>query len=358
MPIQFIILVSLSLFLIFTISFISIKHIFLSFNFKHYIKFPLISALLSLLIIFSFVYLSSILEIQLLKQISYFLFVSIFMLFFFLLCFEWLWYLFKIAKNNRSYLSILVCILYLTLWFYNAQNINIKTVSINSDVITRDYNIVFISDFHIGSNNPNKLNYIVERVNEINPELILIWWDLIDEKYIKQSDLSEMNNLNAPIYLIYWNHEYITEKTDNFFKQMKNINLINDKIITHEQLEIIWIDYYYWWLFWKDNYKNIWRKVYELWVNKNKFTILLSHEPVQANYISDIGIDLMLSGHVHNWQVFPLNFFVKLIYDYTYWLHLIKNMNLYVSSWVWTWWPSLRFGSENEIVNIVLRQSW
>ena len=48
------------------------------------------------------------------------------------------------------------------------------------------------------------------------------------------------------------------------------------------------------------------------------FNIVISHKPDIWDSLKD-KIDLMLSGHTHNGQIFPFNFVVKLKFKYIYW---------------------------------------
>ncbi len=78
--------------------------------------------------------------------------------------------------------------------------------------------------------------------------------------------------------------------------------------------------------------------------------LLFNLEEAQKN-----GVDLQLSGHTHNGQIVPLNFFAKKIFELS-WGYLRKgNTHYYVSCGVGTWGPPVRLGSRPEIVNINLK---
>ena len=58
----------------------------------------------------------------------------------------------------------------------------------------------------------------------------------------------------------------------------------------------------------------------------------------------------MLSGHTHNGQIFPFNFFVRMQFKFKYGLYDSNNSKLYVSSGSGTWGPKMRLGTFNEII--------
>lgn len=96
-------------------------------------------------------------------------------------------------------------------------------------------------------------------------------------------------------------------------------------------------------------------------LNLLKPSVLLAHQPkfVRSNDVSEF--DLVLCGHTHAGQVFPLSFFVWLDQKYIHGLYNVpskmpKNLptQLYVSSGVGFWGPAVRFLAQNEIVLLEL----
>jgi hypothetical protein len=83
--------------------------------------------------------------------------------------------------------------------------------------------------------------------------------------------------------------------------------------------------------------------------------VLLRHEPRDPHFASELGVDLMLSGHTHNGQLWPLNFLVKLAYPFAIGRQRIKHMTLYIGPGIGTWGPPFRLGSRSEITLIKLQ---
>jgi hypothetical protein len=84
-------------------------------------------------------------------------------------------------------------------------------------------------------------------------------------------------------------------------------------------------------------------------IDSTKPSVLLYHTPAGLDDAVEAGIDLQLSGHTHNGQIFPFNYLAKLFYPKIKGLYRIKNMSLYVSPGTGTWGPPMRLGSNNEI---------
>lgn len=83
-----------------------------------------------------------------------------------------------------------------------------------------------------------------------------------------------------------------------------------------------------------------------------RFSILLKHQPV----VSEDGeprADLQLSGHVHQGQIFPFNFLVKMVYARPTGLSALSDgRQLYVSRGTGTWGPPMRVLAPPEITLI------
>ncbi|MDO4894821.1 metallophosphoesterase [Moraxella sp.] len=84
-------------------------------------------------------------------------------------------------------------------------------------------------------------------------------------------------------------------------------------------------------------------------VNTDYPVILLDHRPSQIDENSRLPIDLQVSGHTHNGQVFPANFIVKALNRVGYGHDVINGMTVVVSSGYGFWGVPLRLGSRSEV---------
>jgi hypothetical protein len=84
-------------------------------------------------------------------------------------------------------------------------------------------------------------------------------------------------------------------------------------------------------------------------------TILLDHTPTGLNEAAENKIDLQLSGHTHNGQMFPLNFITGMIYELSRGYLKKGETHYYVSSGAGSWGPPVKLASDAEIVNIKIK---
>jgi predicted MPP superfamily phosphohydrolase len=78
--------------------------------------------------------------------------------------------------------------------------------------------------------------------------------------------------------------------------------------------------------------------------------IMVDHRPTELDQISKTRVDLSLSGHVHNGQLFPINFIMRKLYELSYG-HLKKgNTHFFVTSGIRLWGPPVRTVGKSEIL--------
>ena len=85
--------------------------------------------------------------------------------------------------------------------------------------------------------------------------------------------------------------------------------------------------------------------------------ILMDHQPFGLNEAFENKIDLQLSGHTHNGQLWPVNYIVEKIYELSWGYKINGATHYYVSCGIGGWGPPIRTGSQPEIVNIIIRFS-
>jgi hypothetical protein len=79
-------------------------------------------------------------------------------------------------------------------------------------------------------------------------------------------------------------------------------------------------------------------------------SILLYHSPSQVAEAKAAGINLQLSGHVHQGQIFPLQVITRLLFGrYYHGLYVDRDYTLYTSSGTGVWGPTMRTGNHPEI---------
>lgn len=273
----------------------------------------------------------------------------------------------KNYDNAKLYTFIVVIILSSILilaGFINSRNFKITTLNIElpKKQSSLNYlNAAVVSDIHLSPmDNEKFLSGIIDKVNNLNPDIILMPGDIVDDKakiLIDRNIGGSFLRLKSKYgtYVSTGNHEFISgiNESIDYMKNFK-LNVLQDStIIIDGSFTLIGRDDIS-----KSNFSKEKRKPLEDILKENDKslpTILLDHTPVGLDEAENNGIDLQLSGHTHNGQLFPLNFITGLIYEIS-WGYLKKGKTqYYVSCGAGTWGPPVKLGSSAEILNLKIK---
>ena len=248
--------------------------------------------------------------------------------------------------------------------YINTRILNVKNLEITLDKRSSSLNelrIVSFADIHLTAmNNEKLLSRIIDKSNDLNPDIVLIPGDFVDEKsgWLKARGIGESFFRIKSKYGVYactGNHEYIVGVSDAAdFIRSHNITLLQDKMIMVDSSFCIAArdDHS------KKQFTGKDRKpLKEILGERNADLplILMDHTPFGLVEAEENKVDLQLSGHTHHAQLWPLNFITQFIYEKDYGYLKKGKTQYYVTCGVGTWGPPVRTGSRTEIVNIKVK---
>jgi hypothetical protein len=91
--------------------------------------------------------------------------------------------------------------------------------------------------------------------------------------------------------------------------------------------------------------------------DKTRPVILLDHQPYGLSDLAGTPVDLQLSGHTHNGQMWPITYITSKMFELSHGYGKFGNTHVIVSSGFGLWGPRMRLGTRPEIVVITLRSS-
>lgn len=95
-------------------------------------------------------------------------------------------------------------------------------------------------------------------------------------------------------------------------------------------------------------------------MDKNKYIIVVSHQPTDLEKNSKLGYNLQISGHTHNGQIFPFNLLIKFfnLAELIYGQKEFENFNVIVTSGLSGWGYLIRTAGNSEyvIINILRKE--
>jgi len=90
-------------------------------------------------------------------------------------------------------------------------------------------------------------------------------------------------------------------------------------------------------------------------INDSLPVILIDHRPTELEQASQNGVDLQMSGHTHNGQLFPLNLILRNMYRLSWGYEKIGQTHFFVTSGIMLWGPPVRTTAKSEIMVINVR---
>jgi predicted MPP superfamily phosphohydrolase len=220
----------------------------------------------------------------------------------------------------------------------------------------RQLKIAFVSDFHLRETTHRSLmERFVKKVNAASPDIVLIGGDVLegDRQSERLGGFGAQFRRLKPKYGIYGvpgNHDLHRANATAFF-DLAGIRLLQDTV---EQIDSAF------YLVGRNDGRSRGRKsMGELLrdCDRRLPVIVLEHRPSDLDNVSRSGADILLAGHTHNGQLFPVNFIVGRHYELSWGYKVKKGTHVFVTSGIQVWGPPVRTAGDSEIliVNVSFR---
>ena len=187
------------------------------------------------------------------------------------------------------------------------------------------------SDIHLGTiMGSRRLETIVARINALEPDIVLLPGDIVDESVSiaeEEKMISVLRSIRAPlgVFSVPGNHEYFGGLAKNLEYLVRGgVRVLQDEAVTVGGAFVLAGRKDPTALRFGESRKALPEILESAGVDRTLPIILLDHQPLRLNEAEDAGVDLQLSGHTHAGQLFPLNLINKMIYE-QYWGYLRKG---------------------------------
>ena len=278
---------------------------------------------------------------------------------FFLIIINIIMIIFK-KKNNNILVIISVVVTAIYMGYAAYQNYHIYETKYNL-ITTKNIDnlkIIHMSDMHVGATFDGKgFKNHMKKLSSIDTDIIVITGDFIDDSTSKEDMIDACSgfsllNPKYGIYFVNGNHDRSYYSNKYSYEEFRSELLKNNVTVLEDDIVDI-----------TDNIVLIGRKdrrfarksIDELVkdIDSSKYIIDLNHQP--NDYDNEEGkVDLVLSGHTHGGQLFPVTYFGDKITgdDLFYGLATRKNTNFIVTSGMSSWAIDFKTGTHSEYVVI------
>ncbi len=219
-----------------------------------------------------------------------------------------------LRNNGRAFALMLLAI---AAWFAFGYVVYVhkarRELTVSTDKVGRPTKVLLLSDLHLGYHiRRAELSEWVEMINLEHPDIVLFGGDVIDRslKPLQADSMAQvLQAIEAPVLGVYGNHEYYADtlQARRFFAEA-GIRLLCDEAVDTLGLRIVG----------RDDFTNEANRMSADAVSKlfdaERYTILIDHQPARRGETPPRGADFLFSGHTHGGQVWPITWFVSLLY--------------------------------------------
>jgi len=269
------------------------------------------------------------------------------------------------VSNQGSFTAIMsLSLIIIFLGHLNATHPVVKTLRFQVNKMAdgrTGLRAVMLSDIHLGMyNRSNRLGALVRKINELEPEIVFFAGDIVDEAISTEEEermVRLMKDIRAPLGLFACpgNHEYYggLEKNISYLERAGVQELLDEALKVDGSFYLIgrkdWAAQRF-----GDSRASLQDIMAAGQIDPSLPIIVLDHQPIRLEEAQQAGVDLLLCGHTHAGQLFPLDIVNRFIYEKN-WGYLKKGQtHIYVTSGAGTWGPAVRTGSRSEMVLLEL----
>lgn len=250
---------------------------------------------------------------------------------------------------------------------YNMTQLVRTEYTVTSDKLSRNYRIILITDTHYDTiQSPDVIKNKIEEMNALKPDFVVLGGDIVEEgtsKEAMQEVFQVLGSIDAKygIYYVYGNHDKqpYTDQPAYTEEELEQAILINGITILKDQWITINDD-----LLLAGRDDAAWGNqsgracVEELLqgADRERYMIMLDHQPIEAEENASQGVDLELSGHTHAGQIFPVGYISEWTGTLNYGEYQRDNCKVIVSSGATGWGYPIRTEGKCEYVVIDLEK--
>lgn len=281
----------------------------------------------------------------------------------------------RMEKSFKRYFSgmaaIVITIVYLSAGWFLVHHVWETGYTIETDKNVGDLRIVQFADSHVGTTFDGEgFAEYVKQMQETKPDIVLITGDFVDDDTTKKDMILSCKALGAlkttyGVYFSFGNHdkgyygaEYRGYNGDDLITELEKNG------VTVLQDESVLIDNRFYIVGRKDfseeeqgrSRKSMSELVGDL--DKDKFIIVMDHQPHDYVKQTEAEADLVLSGHTHGGQMIPINYVGEWIVstnDKTYGYEKRDNTNFIVTSGISDWALKFKTGCKSEYVVVDIK---
>ena len=275
----------------------------------------------------------------------------------------------KVSGNIIALAVLLITVSYFAWGWYQLHHVTQTNYSLSTEKELGELHILQISDSHVGTSfHGDEMSRFVDEMNKNDIDIAVITGDFVDDDTSKKDMIKACEAIGKidaryGIYFVFGNHDrgYYNNRG---YSGEDLINELSKNGITSLQDESVLIDDRFYLIGRRDASETVEKSATrqsmdELTKNLDtgKYMVVLDHQPVDYEAQQKSGVDLVLSGHTHGGQMYPLTYLMNYIgeNDSIYGLKHRGNTDFIVNSGISDWSVKFKTGCRSEYVFITIK---
>lgn len=270
--------------------------------------------------------------------------------------------------NWQGWLALLATAVYMSVGYYLCNHVWQTDYSLSTDKQVGTLKVAVFSDSHIGTTfDGNGLAEHIRQIEKQSPDILLIPGDFVDDGTNREDMINACKALGSAdikygVWFAYGNHDkgyYGSERRGFSAEEFESELEKNGVHILKDGFELIDDRFY---IVGRNDKSDPDRTdmtelVKEL--DLDKYIIVMDHQPNDYDNESKAPVDLVVSGHTHGGQFFPVTFVGQWfsINDRTYGHEKRNGTDFIVTSGISDWELSFKTGTKSEYVIINIEQN-
>lgn len=209
-----------------------------------------------------------------------------------------------------AFLAVLLILMLVWVWLYDTHRFITVRYSVPRRDLQASTRIVQLSDLHGGEYGRDN-EALIQAVRAEHPDIIVCTGDMYaDTKAAAVNRLLRRLCEIAPVYFVYGNHENKTHAYSRYWALPAAIRSTGATLLRNAHIDLPWCNVSIYGL---ELRSRLYGKRFEYGIklpsgyleqmlgkpDRDRFNILLAHEPKYMEQYAQWGADLILSGHVH-----------------------------------------------------------
>jgi len=267
---------------------------------------------------------------------------------------------FEKLKDYRFKVTGLSLILFFSIGIVIGGIINFNTIRTSEykiDIPARSsaiksLKIAFVADFHL--KNSTSIDFVerfAKNIQMINPDLMIFGGDIVegdrnDGNLEKFEQIFGAIKARYGVFAVLGNHEHYAGLANGSFFDKAGLKVLCDtNVVIAGSFNLTGRN---------DSHIRARESIGELLksVTDTLPEILVDHRPTEIDQVSKTSVDVQLSGHTHNGQLFPINLITRRVYELSWGHKKIGNTHFFVTSGIRLWGPPVRTTGKSEIMVI------